>query len=106
MLIALYERAVGFYASLIKINAYHQPGVEAGKQAASKIISLKSAIRAALAASPEVSFTAESLAKQLGQPAQTELVFKVLDHLAANPSRQVIKTQRQPWFASTYRQLL
>ncbi len=31
-LIALYERAVGFYASLININAYHQPGVEAGKQ--------------------------------------------------------------------------
>jgi glucose-6-phosphate isomerase len=30
-LIALFERAVGFYASLIGINAYHQPGVEAGK---------------------------------------------------------------------------
>src|SRR5690606_18690301 len=25
MLIALYERAVGFYASLVNINAYHQP---------------------------------------------------------------------------------
>ncbi len=32
MLIALYERVVGFYASLIGINAYHQPGVEAGKK--------------------------------------------------------------------------
>ena len=31
-LIALYERAVGFYASLVNINAYHQPGVEAGKE--------------------------------------------------------------------------
>lgn len=31
-LIALYERAVGFYASLVNINAYHQPGVEAGKK--------------------------------------------------------------------------
>jgi glucose-6-phosphate isomerase len=30
-LIALYERAVGFYGSLVNINAYHQPGVEAGK---------------------------------------------------------------------------
>ncbi len=104
MLIALYERAVGFYASLIKINAYHQPGVEAGKQAAGKVISLKLAISAALAASPEVSFTAESLAQQIGQPNQTELIFKILDHLAANPDRQVSKTQRQPWFASTYRQ--
>ena len=34
MLIALYERAVGLYASLVGINAYHQPGVEAGKKAA------------------------------------------------------------------------
>ena len=34
MLIALFERAVGLYASLININAYHQPGVEAGKKAA------------------------------------------------------------------------
>lgn len=31
-LIALYDRAVGFYASLVGINAYHQPGVEAGKR--------------------------------------------------------------------------
>src|SRR5438445_680227 len=29
VLIALYERAVGYYASMININAYHQPGVEA-----------------------------------------------------------------------------
>ena len=40
-LIALFERAVGFYASLININAYHQPGVEAGKKAASAIIDLQ-----------------------------------------------------------------
>ena len=33
-LIALFERAVGLYASLIRINAYNQPGVEAGKKAA------------------------------------------------------------------------
>lgn len=26
-LIALYERAVGIYASLVNINAYHQPGI-------------------------------------------------------------------------------
>ena len=31
-LIALFERAVGLYASLIGINAYNQPGVEAGKK--------------------------------------------------------------------------
>lgn len=27
-LVALYERAVGIYASLININAYHQPGIK------------------------------------------------------------------------------
>ena len=32
LLIALFERAVSFYASLVNINAYHQPGVEAGKK--------------------------------------------------------------------------
>jgi hypothetical protein len=32
VLIALFERAVGFYASLVGINAYHQPGVEAGQE--------------------------------------------------------------------------
>ena len=35
-LVALYERTVGLYASLINVNAYHQPGVEAGKQAAAE----------------------------------------------------------------------
>jgi glucose-6-phosphate isomerase len=34
--IALYERAVGLYAELVDINAYHQPGVEAGKLAAAR----------------------------------------------------------------------
>ena len=38
VLIALFERAVGFYASLVNINAYHQPGVEAGKKAATAVI--------------------------------------------------------------------
>src|SRR5262245_17423491 len=40
-LIALYERAVGLYASLIHVNAYHQPGVEAGKKAAASILALQ-----------------------------------------------------------------
>ena len=35
-LIALFERVVGFYAHYFGINAYDQPGVEAGKKAASK----------------------------------------------------------------------
>lgn len=40
-LIALYERAVGFYGSLINVNAYYQPGVEAGKKAATRLLQLQ-----------------------------------------------------------------
>ena len=43
-LIALYERAVGLYAAYININAYHQPGVEAGKKAAAQALAMQAAI--------------------------------------------------------------
>ena len=46
-LIALFERAVGFYATLVNINAYHQPGVEAGKKAAAAVLALQEKIVAA-----------------------------------------------------------
>jgi glucose-6-phosphate isomerase len=68
-LIALYERVVGLYAALIGINAYHQPGVEAGKKAATGVIALKLKISAALKAAPSTAFTAEALASQIGRRA-------------------------------------
>jgi glucose-6-phosphate isomerase len=102
LLIALYERVVGFYASLIDINAYHQPGVEAGKKAASGIIALKLKLTAALQAAPGKTFTAESLAAAIGQPGEAEHVYKILEHLAANVGRHVAKQARKPWFESTY----
>lgn len=40
-LIALFERAVTLYAARLGINAYHQPGVEAGKKAASEALALQ-----------------------------------------------------------------
>jgi len=40
MLIALYERTVAFYAELININAFHQPGVQAYKLASGEINSI------------------------------------------------------------------
>ena len=102
LLIALYERVVGLYATLIGINAYHQPGVEAGKKAATRVIALKRALTAALQAAPGTEYTAEALATALGQPERTEHVYKLLEHLAANPGSGVVKTARKPWFASTY----
>ncbi len=103
MLIALYERVVGLYASLIGINAYHQPGVEAGKKAAGGVIALKLKLVEALKASADKSLTAEQLAAAAGAPEKTELVFKILEHLAANKYSGVKKRAKSPWYESTYR---
>ncbi|HEY4282652.1 MAG TPA: glucose-6-phosphate isomerase [Chthoniobacterales bacterium] len=78
-LIALYERAVGFYGTLVNINAYHQPGVEAGKKAATKLLELQRSIGKELSASAK---TAEEIAHKLG--ADPEDVFHILHHLAGN----------------------
>jgi glucose-6-phosphate isomerase len=102
LLIALYERAVGFYASLVGINAYHQPGVEAGKKAAGGVIALQLKITAALAASPGTPFTAEALAISLGTADRTELVYKILEHLAANPGKRIVRSSRKPWHETTF----
>ena len=81
-LIALYERAVGFYGSLVNINAYHQPGVEAGKKAATRLLELQKKVREQLSASGGEAQTAEGLAEQIN--ADPEDVFHILTHLAAN----------------------
>src|SRR6266850_7187955 len=80
VLIALYERAVGFYGSLVNINAYDQPGVEAGKKAATKLLQLQGRVRKSLEAEPGK--TAEEIAQSL--EADPEDVFHILRHLAAN----------------------
>lgn len=87
-LIALFERAVGLYASLININAYHQPGVEAGKKAAGTIINLQKEVLTRLSLQNRA-LSAEEIAEMIGKPEQTESVFAVLRHLAANPDRNV-----------------
>ena len=98
LMIALYERAVGFYATLVGINAYHQPGVEAGKKAATGVIALQHKLVAALTAAPGKAFTAHAIATQVGGSA--ELTYKILDHLAANGT--IRKTPAHPWFESTF----
>jgi len=87
-LIALFERSVGLYASLININAYHQPGVEAGKKAAGAIIALQKEVFTLLAGQQRM-MTAGEVAAGLGKADETEAVFAILRHLAANPERGV-----------------
>ena len=81
-LIALYERATGFYATLVNVNAYHQPGVEAGKKAAASVLKLLARAKGALSAEPQ---TAAQIGASLGEDA--EAVFHALTHLAANDAR-------------------
>lgn len=82
-LIALYERAVGFYAGLVNINAYHQPGVEAGKKAAGELLRLQTRLLEFASKIPaEEHFSACDCAKALG--ANAEEIFHILTHLAAN----------------------
>jgi len=85
MLIALFERAVGLYANLLGINAYHQPGVEAGKKAASETLKIRAAALAALARSKGKWFSARQVCEEIALEGQEELVFKVLLHVSANP---------------------
>lgn len=98
-LIALFERAVGLYASLININAYHQPGVAAGKKAANDVLSLQARIQALFAkraASQNMEcLTARRVAEILGCPTQSEMVFKICQRLAANPGRGIKRSGGQ-----------
>jgi glucose-6-phosphate isomerase len=83
-LIALFERIVGFYASMINVNAYHQPGVEAGKKAAANVILIQNRIVDFISKSDAQSFTATEIAEKMGVSDEKELVFKICNHLAAN----------------------
>jgi glucose-6-phosphate isomerase len=102
MLIALYERAVGLYAQLVGVNAYHQPGVEAGKKAAAAVLTLQAKVLADLGARKGAFRTAERIAASLGAPEETETVFKVLEHLAANPDHGVARKAGPTFFLGTY----
>ncbi|RMG46388.1 MAG: glucose-6-phosphate isomerase [Acidobacteria bacterium] len=82
-LIALYERAVGLYASLVRVNAYNQPGVEAGKKAAAGILDLQRRLLETLSAERGAARSAAEWASRVGMP---EMAFEagwVLERLAA-----------------------
>jgi len=88
-LIALYERAVGFYAMLVNINAYHQPGVEAGKKMAGAVIKLQERVIAHLREHPGKELTADEISKALLDEDSIETIFKILEHASANPDHRV-----------------
>jgi len=102
-LIALFERAVGFYASLIGINAYHQPGVEAGKRAATTVLNLQRQVLAHLRGSGEKSQTAEEVAIAIGATDEVESVFRILLHASANEDHGILMERKKIFTASRFR---
>lgn len=98
-LVALFERAVGFYASFIHINAYHQPGVEAGKKAAKRYLELQKSLISYLSEHRTETFSIETLANAL-KNSDAEDVFKILEYLAAN--ERIVRHTASDLTQSTY----
>jgi glucose-6-phosphate isomerase len=98
-LIALFERAVGLYALYVNVNAYHQPGVEAGKKAAENVIALQRKVLSHLNSAKAQS------AIQIGAVvgAEPETVFKICEHLAAN--HRLVKEEGANPFDARYRSM-
>jgi glucose-6-phosphate isomerase len=92
-LIALYERAVGLYASLVNINAYHQPGVEAGKKAAASVLELQRRVLDTLKSAGQP-LPIATLAEKADAADQVETVYKIVRHLSANPRRVTLQGNR------------
>ena len=82
-LIALYERAVSLYAILVNINAYHQPGVEAGKKAAADVLTLQNKVKDVLRQTGS-SLSLDEIADKVDAIDQIETIYKIIRHLNAN----------------------
>ncbi len=80
-LIALFERSVSLYAELVDINAYHQPGVEAGKKAASKVIDLQFQIENLLSDGKPRTINQINEELNVNSP---ESIFWIVRHLSSN----------------------
>ena len=102
VLIALYERAVGLYASLVNINAYHQPGVEAGKKAAGAVLALQKQILTLFGDNKGARLTVDQIAQQIGADDEIETVYKILEHAAANPDHGITRSDGDSPFSATY----
>ena len=82
-LIALYERGVSIYASLVNINAYHQPGVEAGKKAAAAVLDIQKKVVDTLQQANSA-LSLNELATKAQVKEEVETVYKIVRHLHAN----------------------
>ena len=91
-LISLFERAVGLYGEIVNINAYNQPGVEAGKIAASKVLTLQEEIEKVLDSGEE--YTISKINSLVANSSQDSIYF-VLRHLLFNNNNYSYKGEWQ-----------
>lgn len=103
-LVALFERAVGFYASYVEINAYNQPGVEAGKKAAQEILLTKKKVQEYVSKLKRAR-SVEQVAKAIDQTDNAETVFKLLDYMSANPESGIVRKSKNNGPKSTFMRL-
>jgi len=80
-LVALFERAVGLYGELVNVNAYHQPGVEAGKKAAADILDLQQRVEEVL--QDGLPRTVSEI-RQVLDDGSDESIFWIMRHLTGN----------------------
>ena len=105
ILIAIYERSVGYYASLINVNAYNQPGVEAGKKAAETVITIQRKIISFLGANKNQPFTVEEIAKGINQKEDIETIYKICERFLENRNRQIKKAKKKNNYKSQYKMI-
>ena len=93
-LIALYERSVSYYAGLININAYHQPGVEAGKKAATQFLTILSKVEDHLTENSGKYLTTSEVANNINE--EEEVTFHALHHLSSNRKEVSVSIGESP----------
>lgn len=98
-IVGLFERTVAIYAELVDVNAFHQPGVEAGKKAAAKVLELQKKLVAALGSAPQ---DVRTLAARVGADAAD--CWPVLQHLAANRPEVHVLRGHEPQLATFRRE--
>jgi len=89
-LIALFERAVGIYAELVDINAYHQPGVEAGKKAAVEVLTLMHQVERVIAEHGDTPLSLGEVTVR-AKTRDAEAVFMILRRLSAGTNAKIAR---------------
>jgi glucose-6-phosphate isomerase len=76
--------------------------VEAGKKAARRILDLQQKIIKLLGEHRKQARTASEVAQAIGEAEDVETVYKILEHLSANPEREFTRTPGATPFDTAY----